>query len=308
MSATEQLSAGQPSTGQPSAGAGRLRLALRVAGAGLLTATAAIHLDLYLTGYRTIHVIGWLFLGQVVAAFVLAAVVLITGSRLVAVAGAGFALSTLGGYVLSIYVGLFGFTEVRTTAGIVAGVIEVLGFAALAAFAALPSAKDRAFLPAGLPGWLARLRAGQPGATAAVAALSVVAAVVLGVGYAHASGGQPLPTSGRQAVLKVTRIGGTSVLTNARGYTLYLFGPDTPTSSACTGTCAAYWPPVIGTPVLPSGTPGTLGVITRPGGSLQATYNGHPLYTYVGDRAPGQANGNGINLNGGIWREVTISG
>lgn len=303
MSATDQ-----PAAAPPRAGADQLRLVLRVAGAGLLTATAAIHLDLYLTGYRTIHVIGWLFLGQIIAGFLLATAVLVTGSRLIAAAGAGFGLATLGGYVLSIYVGLFGFTEVRTTAGIVAGIIEVITFAALAMFAALPSARDRNTERAGLPAWLARLRAGQPGAGAAVAALSVVAAVVLGVSYAHAIGSQPLPTSGRHTVLKVARIGGASVLTNARGYTVYLFGPDTSTSSACTGTCTEYWPPVIGIPVLPAGTPGTLGVLSRPDGSLQATYNGHPLYTYISDRAPGQTNGNGISLNGGIWREVTVSG
>jgi predicted lipoprotein with Yx(FWY)xxD motif len=49
---------------------------------------------------------------------------------------------------------------------------------------------------------------------------------------------------------------------------------------------------------------GALGTITRTGGVIQATYDGHPLYTYVGDTAPGQANGNGLNLNGGLWREV----
>ncbi len=92
----------------------------RVAGAGLLAATGAIHLDLYLTGYRSIPVIGWLFLLQVIAAFGLAAAVLVSGSRLAAAAGAGFALSTLGGYLLSVQFGLFGFKEIRTTAGIVA--------------------------------------------------------------------------------------------------------------------------------------------------------------------------------------------
>jgi hypothetical protein len=67
------------------------QLVLRVAGAGLLATTAAIHLDLYLTGYRTIPTIGWLFLLQVVAAFVLAVAVLAWGSRVAAAAGAGFA-------------------------------------------------------------------------------------------------------------------------------------------------------------------------------------------------------------------------
>jgi hypothetical protein len=94
---------------------------LRVVGAGLLAATGAIHLDLYLTGYRTIPTLGWLFLLQVIGAFGLAAAVLATGSRLIAAAGAGFALSTLGGYLLSVWVGLFGYKEIRTTAGTAPG-------------------------------------------------------------------------------------------------------------------------------------------------------------------------------------------
>jgi hypothetical protein len=122
------------------------RLGLRVAGAGLLAMTGAIHLDLYLTGYRHISVIGWLFLLQVIAAFGLAAAVLVSGSRLAAAVGAGFALSTLSGYLLSVWIGLFGFKEIRTTAGIVVGVIEVAAFAALAVLALSPPAApaDRA--------------------------------------------------------------------------------------------------------------------------------------------------------------------
>ena len=111
------------------------RIVLRLIGGGLLVATGAIHLDLYLTGYRTIPTIGWLFLFQVITAFGLGALVLVSDSRLAEAAGAGFALSTLGGYLLSLRIGLFGFREVRTTAGIVAGVIEVIDFAALAALA-----------------------------------------------------------------------------------------------------------------------------------------------------------------------------
>ena len=115
-----------------------------LAGAALLVASGAIHLDLYLTGYRSIPTIGWLFLLQVIAAFALAAAIALTGSPLAAAAGAGFAISTLGGYLLSLWVGLFGFTEVRTTAGIVAGIIDVAAFAALAIAAApaLPQTRD----------------------------------------------------------------------------------------------------------------------------------------------------------------------
>src|SRR5229473_5662048 len=117
------------------------QLGLLVAGAGLLAATGAIHLDLYLTGYRSIPTIGWLFLLQVITAFGLAAAVLATGGRLIAAAGAGFALATLGGYLLSVWIGLFGFTEIRTTAGIVAGMIEVAAFTALAALATAPATR-----------------------------------------------------------------------------------------------------------------------------------------------------------------------
>ena len=86
------------------------------------------------------------------------------------------------------------------------------------------------------------------------------------------------------------------------------FVPDTATISKCTGSCAAYWPPVTGTPTAEPGVTGKLGTIKRPDGTVQATYDGHPLYTYVGDSGPGQAHGNNLNLNGGLWYEVRASG
>lgn len=108
--------------------------------------------------------------------------------------------------------------------------------------------------------------------------------------------------------LKTRKIGGVTVLTNAKGFTLYWFGPDTATKSNCNGSCAHYWPPVTGPATAGPGVTGKLGTIKRSDGSTQATYNGHPLYTYIGDTAPGQAHGNGLNLSGGIWHEVTASG
>jgi predicted lipoprotein with Yx(FWY)xxD motif len=261
-----------------------------IAGAALLIALGAIHLDLYLTGYRTIPTIGWLFLLQVIAAFALAVAIPLTGSWLAAAAGAGFAVATLGGYLLSLRFGLFGFTEVRTTAGIVAGILDVAAFAALAIAAAsgLPQALNpgRRLLPA-------------------VAAACVIALALLGADVASPKT-QPVATG--PDVLKARDIGGVAALTDARGLTLYWFAPDTSAKSACYGTCATYWPPVIGSPSAGPGVTGRLGTITRTGGAVQATYDGHPLYTYVGDSAPGQDSGNNLDLNGGLWHIVLVSG
>ncbi len=293
-------------TGQPARR--HLRLGLRLAGAGLLVASGAIHLDLYLTGYQSIPTIGWLFLLQVMAAVSLPPTILASGSRLAAAAGAGFALATLGGYLLSVWVGLFGFAEIRTTAGIVAGVIDVAAFAALAAFAATPATRRQPAGPAA-PGsrLLARLQAGIPRAGWAVGGISLAALLVLAVSVAQAGGPAPAPASASGA-LKTATIGGVTVLTNAQGFTLYWFAPDTPTRSTCYGVCAGYWPPVTGTPSAGPGIPGTLATINRSDGTAQITYNGHPLYTYVGDTAPGQAFGNNLNLNGGLWHEITVPG
>jgi predicted lipoprotein with Yx(FWY)xxD motif len=103
-------------------------------------------------------------------------------------------------------------------------------------------------------------------------------------------------------------INGTAVVTNSKGMTLYWFAPDTSTTSNCSGSCATYWPPLTGPVTAGSGVTGTLGTITRADGTKQATYDGHPLYTYVGDTAAGQAKGNGLNLSGGLWWEMTVSG
>jgi predicted lipoprotein with Yx(FWY)xxD motif len=289
---------GSSRPGQRPALRARARLALRLAGGGLLIAIGAIHLDLYLTGYRSIPTIGWLFLFQVIAAFFLGAAVLASAGRLAAAAGAVFSLATLGGYLLSLWIGLFGFKEVRTTAGIAAGVVEVAAFAALAGLAAMPAERGR------VGGrLLARFRAGIAGAS--IAAVSVVALAVLGASVAAAGGPATITPGG---ALKTVRIGGVTVLADAKGLTLYWFAPDTAARSACYGSCAAYWPPVKGPATAGPGVTGTLAVLTRSDGSVQAAYDGHPLYTYVGDSAPGQANGNGLNLNGGRWHEVTASG
>jgi predicted lipoprotein with Yx(FWY)xxD motif len=285
---------------------------LRVVGSGLLIATAAIHLDLYLTGYRTIPTIGWLFLLQVIAAFGLGVAVLaiprrpaaaLLVSRLAAAAGAGFALATLGGYLLSVWIGLFGFKEVRTSAGIAAGLVEVAAFVVLAALALVPAPANRgAAAPARFPAQIPPATARAAGMTAA--GLAVAALVLFGLALTGANSTAPTATG---TALKTATISGTTVLTNAKGFTLYSFAPDTPTASKCYGSCAAYWPPATGTLAASPGVPGRVGTIKRTDGTEQLTYNGHPLYTYIGDSTPGQAKGNNLNLNGGLWNEVRIS-
>jgi predicted lipoprotein with Yx(FWY)xxD motif len=137
------------------------------------------------------------------------------------------------------------------------------------------------------------------GNTPAAAASSPAASAPAGSAPATSSGG---------TTLTVKTIGGQQVVTNAAGFTLYWFAPDTSTTSKCTGSCATYWPPVKGPAAAMSGVTGKLGTITRSDGTTQATYDGHPLYTYAADTAPGQAKGNGLNLSGGLWYEMTVSG
>src|SRR5262245_43011306 len=209
---TGMTSVGTPKTrtaGRPAAGRW-LSPGLRLAGAGLLIAIASVHLDLYLTGCRNIHIIGWLFLFQVIVAYALAAIVLVSGSRLAAAAGGLFALSTLGGYLLSVWVGLFGFREVRTTAGIVAGVLEVAAVGVLAAYGLMPGRGAPSRPTAARIA--ARVEALTPLAARGAAALTVLAAALLVVGLTTASA--PATTSASVGgSLRAATIGGKLVLT-----------------------------------------------------------------------------------------------
>ena len=123
----------------------------------------------------------------------------------------------------------------------------------------------------------------------------------------NSSSAAPAAAAGGNTVTEKT-IGGQQVLVDSKGMTLYWFAIDTSAKSNCSGSCATYWPPVTGPLTAGSGVTGTLGTITRSDGTKQATYMGHPLYTYVGDTSPGQNKGNGKNLSGGLWWEMTVSG
>lgn len=115
------------------------------------------------------------------------------------------------------------------------------------------------------------------------------------------SSGQPLVKTA-QATVKGTS---ETVLTNAEGLTLYYLTTDTATTATCTGTCTGIWPPLLftgtGSPTSASPLSGTLSAVADGNGN-QVEYNGHPLYTYANDTAPGQANGEGV---GGTWFVAT---
>jgi predicted lipoprotein with Yx(FWY)xxD motif len=111
--------------------------------------------------------------------------------------------------------------------------------------------------------------------------------------------------SGATLTIKKTSLG--NVLANAKGFTLYWYGKDHKNgASACSAQCLAAWPALAGRPQAAMGVTlaGKLGTLTRPGGIVQATYNGYPLYTYRDDMAPGETAGNGA---GGVWHVITGS-
>jgi predicted lipoprotein with Yx(FWY)xxD motif len=118
-------------------------------------------------------------------------------------------------------------------------------------------------------------------------------------------GSSSMSSSGTTALTKIkTPIG--PVLADSKGLTLYWYAKDTKMTSACTGSCATAWPPLLGKPSAAMGAHlvGKFGTIKRANGMLQATYKGHPLYTYAADSAPGQTKGNGL---GGIWHVLHVN-
>ena len=148
-----------------------------------------------------------------------------------------------------------------------------------------------------------RILLALPAAAAAAAALVACSSA----GASPTPSGSSSPAAAATSTVKTATIAGVTVLTNSTGFTLYSFAPDTPTTSKCNGTCAQNWPPVTG-PVTAAGVTGTFSTIKRADGSVQATFDGHPLYTFAGDTAPGQNKGNGLNAAGGLWHEITTSG
>jgi predicted lipoprotein with Yx(FWY)xxD motif len=129
-----------------------------------------------------------------------------------------------------------------------------------------------------------------------------------GVANTPAAGGNSSSAAAGGSTVSQKTIGNQQVLVDSKGMTLYWFAIDSPSTSKCSGQCLTFWLPVTGPVTAGSGVTGTLGTITRSDGTKQATYDNHPLYTFSGDSAPGQNKGNGINHDGGLWYEMTVSG
>lgn len=138
--------------------------------------------------------------------------------------------------------------------------------------------------------------AGPPPAPAATAAAPSGAPSTPDAGPAMAAIGERATSLGK-------------VLDDARGHTLYTYALDGNGMSACSGACAAAWPPDLVTPgeslTGQLRLPGHAGMIARAGGHEQATYDGHPLYTFKGDTAAGQTHGAGLK---GVWFAVAPDG
>jgi predicted lipoprotein with Yx(FWY)xxD motif len=154
---------------------------------------------------------------------------------------------------------------------------------------------------------------------AGAAALPVVALAVAGCGGGSDNGGSasaasapPKTSSGQAATVGTAQVGSLgTVLVDSQGRTLYLFGADSGTKSACSGACATAWPPLrdSGKPTAGSGLNASLlGTAPRSDGNPQVTYNGHPLYTFVMDQKPGDANGQGSTAFGGSWFTLNTAG
>jgi predicted lipoprotein with Yx(FWY)xxD motif len=144
---------------------------------------------------------------------------------------------------------------------------------------------------------------------AGAAVLALTAVAVAGCGGSGASA--PTTANGQPATVGVENSGLGNILVDSQGRTLYLFQKDSGTTSECTGACASNWPPLEpkASPTVGSGANASLlGTTTRSDGMQQVTYNGHPLYLFVGDHNSGDTNGEGLSAFGGGWFALSPAG
>jgi|tagenome__1003787_1003787.scaffolds.fasta_scaffold20980308_3 predicted lipoprotein with Yx(FWY)xxD motif len=129
-------------------------------------------------------------------------------------------------------------------------------------------------------------------------------------GGSTASANAPVPSAdGALLSAQATSLG--TILVDGKGRTVYEFANDKNGLSTCSGGCAANWPFVAASTSLPTSLPGvtgSLGTTTRSDGARQVTVAGHPVYTFAGDARPGQTNGQGVVLDGGLWTVASAAG
>ena len=153
-------------------------------------------------------------------------------------------------------------------------------------------------------------RVATPDATTHTA-IVLTLALVLGVIGFLAAGSVARSASGKtgSVSLRTTKLG--PILVNARGHTLYMFAKDKKGKSSCSGSCVKFWPPSLksGKATAGSGVKAALiGMTKWSNGSLQLTYNKHPLYTFALDKKSGQTNGEGQLAFGARWYAVSGKG
>ena len=143
-----------------------------------------------------------------------------------------------------------------------------------------------------------------------LAALPLTVLAIAGCG-GGAPAAPPKTADGLPATVGVTTTDLGKTLVDADGRTLYLFEKDSGGRSACSGACADAWPPlrVNGSPAAGTGVSASMiATIARSDGAAQVTYNGHPLYLYVGDRKAGDTSGQGVDAFGAEWYALTPAG
>jgi predicted lipoprotein with Yx(FWY)xxD motif len=155
-------------------------------------------------------------------------------------------------------------------------------------------------------------RAGRLAPARARTRLSVLAVCVACACLAACGSGHPAQVTPTWEVQASQVRGLGTIITDGRGFTLYMYQPDHQGPSVCTGACAVQWPPL----VLPRGVrhpvagpgvnPALLGTAPRADGVLQVTYNRWPLYLWQADLAPGQATGQAEDM--GAWYTMSVSG
>jgi predicted lipoprotein with Yx(FWY)xxD motif len=121
----------------------------------------------------------------------------------------------------------------------------------------------------------------------------------------------PNSQNAQSGTVDVAKTGLGNVLVDSQGRTLYRFLADQGTTSECSGACATNWPPLeaSGKPTAGKGADASMiGTTARSDGGTQVTYNGHPVYRFMGDKKAGDTNGEGLVAFGAGWFALSPAG